>query len=95
MDNEVKNINGVSEEQEALMARAKKMLELLKEEPEMKLVPFLRVTENGIRPDVRLVVTEKANESVASDEGTSGSEDSASEGESGSEQSTEPSNTAG
>ena len=95
MDNEVKNINGVSEEQEALMVRAKKMLELLKEEPEMKLVPFLRVTENGIRPDVRLVVIEKANESITSDEGTGGSEDGASEGESSAEQSTEPQATAG
>lgn len=52
---DVQNINELSDEQKLVMDRAKKILEILDEEPKMKLFPFIRFNEHAIRPDVRLV----------------------------------------
>ena len=64
----------MTEGQVILMERAKAVLEVLNQEPQMVLMPFLRVTEEGIRPDVRLTVIDKSekDDTNTEDEGESG-----------------------
>lgn len=52
---DVQNINGLTEDQELMKDRAQRILDILDEEPKMKLFPFIRFNEHAIRPDVRLV----------------------------------------
>ena len=90
--NDVQNINPgtVSEEQVLLTERAKDILEVLQKEPKVNLVPFLRFTEHGVTPDVRLsVVKQKKDEPSKTDEGDGGADADGGKEESATEQPTE------
>jgi len=92
---EVKNINEApSAEQLVLQEKANEMIAILDKEPRAKLVPFLRYTEYGTIPDVRLqiVKTENKDDTNTGDEVTGGEDSPASEGEPASN---EPATTQG
>lgn len=84
---EVQNINGLTDEQKAKVERAKRLLEILNEEPAMELMPFIRFTERSIRPDVRLEYKNDLGKDAPAGE--------AGEGERSNDQSSEPSDVGG
>ena len=54
---EVKNVHGeVSEKQTQTQKRTLELLDFLQEEPKSALIPFLRFSEKGVIPDVRLLL---------------------------------------
>ncbi len=81
-ETEVKNVNGLSEEQQLLVERANEIQAVLEKEPKMALRPFLRFPEYGVLPDVRLVIIKnKADDTESGDEGAGGESDTPSETE--------------
>lgn len=66
-------------EQTIMVDKAKRIQAILDEEPRSSLLRFLRYTESGVFPDVRLVkVKETEDESKSTDEGAGGEDTGAS-----------------
>lgn len=81
MSKETLNVNEEkSEHQVKLEQKAKDLVDLMNEEPKARLIPKLRVDENGIRPDVSLVLLDN----TINDESTEGESE---ESDGGSEES--------
>lgn len=96
----VQNAQGeVSEAQKALETKARAVAALLKEDPEAYLDPFLRVTERGIGPDIRLILVDKTEDDgdkdSEGDAGESTEADEVSVEESGDDESAESQDTEG
>lgn len=69
----------LTEDQTVMVDKAKRIQAILDEEPKSSLMRFLRYTESGVFPDVRLVqLKEKEDELEPADEGASGEDSGAS-----------------
>lgn len=66
---EVKNVHtGEQSEIDAvLQKKATELVALLKSDPKASLVPVLKVTEQGIIPDVRLVLNKEEDEDASTE----------------------------
>ena len=79
---EIKNVREevqkeLTENQKVLIDKAKRIEAVLSEEPKATLYRFLRFTEVGVTPDVRLVLIEKEEDGEkpeSTDEGASGAD---------------------
>lgn len=62
----------LNKEEQLIVDRAAKIREVLEENPPMAIMPFLRITTNGIKPDAKLVILdEKTTETQGEDSNSS------------------------
>jgi len=99
----VENVHGeVTEEQKTMLAKVEGLRDYLNTEPKAILVPNLRITEQGIIPDVRLALVQEDNEEESkggdvseADAGEGGGDVESGDSEGGDDKPSEASDTTG